>query len=384
MPRRQAEIFAHDRRQDELPSPPLPIEWARDVKVVLDGAWLIDDFLPASGPAVLFGCSGSGKTFFALDIAAAIAEGREWAGRYVERGPVIYLAAEGQSGFRNRLAAMIEDGRLSRTAPFAFIPVAVDLQSTGGAGVSSLIAAAEQVSQEVGRPALIVIDTLSKTFGAGAENSDDMVAYLANCERIAAAFDCLTLIVHHRPKSAESRSERGHSSLRAGVVASILIEGETIRTATTVKQKDGPDGQSVSFRLSPVPLGFNKRGKEITTCLIDLIEDEAAEFIDPKAKKKRNLTGHKKIAMRAIEEVIAAHGQDVPDAIPRDVLDRREVWRVIGSGQVADKLRTEFFGVVDSAPDKREDSAERTGRRAMKDLKAAELLGTWEDWVWIA
>lgn len=367
-------------------SAPLPFEWVRDVELVLDGSYLIEDLLPKSGPAVLYGDSGSGKTFFALELAAAVAMGGEWAGRHVEGGPVIYLCAEGQSGFRNRLAALVDADRISREAPFALISTAIDLQQTDGEGFERLLATTKEIAGKVGSPALIVIDTLSKTFGAGSENSDDMVSYVANCERIAEIFDCLTLIVHHRPKSGENRGERGHSSLRAGVAASILVEsisGGTIRTATTKKLKDGPADQSISFRLTPVPLGTNQRGKEITTCLVDLIDGEAAPILSTKEQKRRRLTGHNQIALKAIEELIAAYGQDVPDSIPRDVLDRQKVWRVIPSGQVLDKLRAEFLGIVDSTEDKRADSAKRTASRAMKNLKAAEILGSWEEWIWI-
>ncbi|WP_126174360.1 AAA family ATPase [Altericroceibacterium xinjiangense] len=364
--------------------PLLPFEWAGDVQPVLDGVWLIDDFLPKSGAGVLYGHPGSGKTFLALHMAAHVAEGREWAGRHVERGMVLYLAAEGQSGFRNRLSAMIDEGVLSRTAPFAFVPAPIDLQAPKGTDVDRLISTIRHVAERTCAPALIVIDTLSKTFGAGKENTDDMGHYVANCERIASEFNCLALIVHHRPRNGEGQSERGHSSLRGGIVTSILVEGDDIKTATTVKQKEGEEGEQVSFRLDPITLGTNARGKEITSCLVEIVEHEAAPKPSAAESKKRSLKGHNKIAFEAIETLIALHGKEPPDSLPREVIDRSKIWRVINGGQVADKLKSEFLSVVKAQPDKVADTAERTARRAMTALKAAGLLGSWEEWVWLA
>jgi KaiC/GvpD/RAD55 family RecA-like ATPase len=363
----------------------LPFEWAGDVKPALDGFWLIDCFLAKSGPAAIFGAPGSGKTFLALSIAVCVAEARPWAGRHVEGGFVLYVVAEGQTGFRNRLSAMIEAGRLTRTAPFAFVPTPLDLQSPTG-DVGPLIATIRGLAKTAGQPpALIVIDTLSKTFGGGSENSDDMARYVANCERISSAFDCLTLIVHHPSKNGDARSERGHSSLRGGIVTSIHVEGsDGLRTAKIVKQKDGQEGITVAFRLDPIVLGKDSRGNEVTTCLVEFVDIDDTMLSANAGTAKSRLTGRKKIAFDAIETEIALHGERPPSEIPHEVIDRSKVLKVIPGGQAADKLKAEFFSVVDADADNRADTAARTARRAIGDLKAAGILGSWEDWLWIA
>ena len=43
-------------------------------------SWIIKNWLPDSGLAMLFGPSGAGKTFCALDMAASIASGKAWHG----------------------------------------------------------------------------------------------------------------------------------------------------------------------------------------------------------------------------------------------------------------------------------------------------------------
>lgn len=362
----------------------LPLEWAGDVKPDLETAWLVDDFLPKSGPAVVVGPPGTGKSFFALDLAAHVAQGKEWAGRHVEGGSVLYVVAEGLSGFRNRISAMIEAGRLNRLAPFAFVPTAIDLRNADG-DTAALMATMRAVTKRMASdPALIVIDTLSKTFAGGRENTDEMAEYVANCEKIAAAMNCLVLIIHH--PSRQSEAERGHSSLRGGVVTSIQISGSNTKTAKTVKQKDGPEGEAVHFTLETVTLGTNSRGKEVTTCLVHYVDSEGEEgsaagsAID---RAKRSLVGHAKTALRTLEELQARSLVPVPADIPETAIDRAKVGRVIQSGQAADTLATELRAFVKADPDKIADTAERTARRTLASLKSKEILGSWGDFVWI-
>ena len=68
-------------------------------------SWIVKGVIPRAELVVLFGESGSGKSFIALDIAAAIDRGMEWRGRRVKQGRVIYICAEGAGGFRNRMVA---------------------------------------------------------------------------------------------------------------------------------------------------------------------------------------------------------------------------------------------------------------------------------------
>ncbi|MEG7628351.1 AAA family ATPase, partial [Listeria monocytogenes] len=85
-------------------------------------------------------------------------------------GLVVYVVAEGQTGFRNRLFAMQQAGRIAPDAPFVFIPTPIDMQAPDG-DLQTLMETIHKVAEQAGvPPAMLVIDTLSKTFGAGKEN----------------------------------------------------------------------------------------------------------------------------------------------------------------------------------------------------------------------
>ncbi|CAB4120809.1 AAA domain containing protein [uncultured Caudovirales phage] len=370
----------------------LPFEWAGQTSPVLDGLWLIDDWLPKSGIAAVYGHPGSGKSFLVLDMAAHVAAGQPWAGRHTEQGLVVYVVAEGQTGFRNRLFAMQRDGKIAPDAPFVFIPTPIDMQAPDG-DLAALMETIYHVAEQARVPiAMLIIDTLSKTFGAGKENTDDMAGYVANCQRVSSAFDCLTVVVHHRPKDSESRDLRGHSSLRGGIETTILVESGDIKTATTLKQKDGEDNVVVRFKLDRVVIGEDKRGKEISTCLTSIVEGHVdAPAMHPKDARKRRLTGHKRMALKVIEEVIDRDGRDPPAGIPAASIDRYRTWKAVSATLVRDRLQQEFLALSDNGGsdpsdkggDKTSDNARRNMFRVLKDLKAAEILGSYGEWFWI-
>lgn len=282
----------------------LPIEWAGQIEPILDGFWLVDDWLPSTGIAAVYGHPGSGKSFWMMHVAAHIAEGREWGGNRVEQGLVVYVVAEGQTGFRNRLFAMQQAGEISPTAPFAFIPCPIDLQAPEG-DVDALVEAIRAAEEHSGqKAALITLDTLSKTFGAGKENTDDMVGYVNNCQRVASEFECLTCVVHHRPKDSESRDLRGHSSLRGNIDTAILIEAGEIKTATTLKQKDGEDNLVARFKLNQVQIGVDRHGKTITSCLVELTDER------PEQDFFAGVTPQEKQALEVLIELCEAGNMD--------------------------------------------------------------------------
>jgi KaiC/GvpD/RAD55 family RecA-like ATPase len=362
---------------------PLPVEWADDMEPVIDGLWLIDDWLPAHGIAALYGHSGCGKSFLALEMAYRVALGWEFAGRRVEQGFVLYVCAEGATGFRNRVAGFRRRHEVKGRTPFAIVPTSVDMQAAEGDTGRVIEAIRGASEQAMASPALIVIDTLSKTFGAGKENTDDMAAYVANCQRVADAFQCCTLIVHHRPKDSESRDLRGHSSLRAGVETTILVEAGKTKVAETIKQKDGPEGERVAFTLQPVELGIDRNGKPVTTCTVDY--QDAAELATAIAANgmRVKLTAREQIVKRAIGDAIAEHGQPIGEPVPGHLFNALRVGKMVEADKVADKIDAALKGVVQGDPDKIADTIARTRRRALEHMKAKEIIGTWNDWVWI-
>ena len=93
----------------------------------LGDRYLVKDMLDAGSMAVLYGESGSGETFLAVDMALKIAAGADFFGRRTRQAGVIYLAAEAGRGIENRIVAYRDDNELTETLPFAAIVTPIDL-----------------------------------------------------------------------------------------------------------------------------------------------------------------------------------------------------------------------------------------------------------------
>jgi hypothetical protein len=89
--------------------------------------------------------------------------------------------------------------------------------------------------------AMIVVDTLSVTFGGGNENApEDMGAYVRNILRFRDVTGAAVCVVHHCGKDA-SRGMRGHSALLGALDAELAVEGSgnDDRILRTGKVRDG-------------------------------------------------------------------------------------------------------------------------------------------------
>lgn len=253
-------------------------------------SWLVKGLLPQAGLAVVFGESGSGKTFFVLDVIAAVARGLPWRGRRVRQGAAVYVCAEGEAGFRNRLQAYCQHNGLD-DLPLGVIPDAPNLLEK--ADVKDLMAAVKAF----GPVDIIVLDTFAQVMPGGNENSgEDVGRALAHCRALHRATGALVVLVHHAGKDS-SKGARGWSGLRAAADVEIEIErSDAARAARVTKLKDGEDGAEFGFRLSGVEIGTDEDGEAITSCVVAHGDVERKKAL-PKGDKQ-------KLVLRIAEEML--------------------------------------------------------------------------------
>ena len=242
-----------------------PIQAGVYANVAVEAHWLIKDLLPAQGMTVIYGASGSGKTFFALDMAMAIARGVDWRNRKVKRGRVVYVAAEGSAGFRRRLRAYA----LFHECDLHGLDLHVIAASPSLLDRAQASDLAKYVHQTVGKVYLTFFDTMAKVTAGGNENSgEDMGKALRNLEAYQGAVGGAVVLIHHSGKD-ETRGARGWSGIKAAVDAELEVtRSDRDHVATLTKLKDGEDGAEFSFRLMSVPLGFDEDNEPITSCVV--------------------------------------------------------------------------------------------------------------------
>lgn len=321
--------------------------------------WLIHAVLPAAGCAAIFGPSTSGKSFLALDMAAALAEGCEWFGQRIkEKRRVLYVALEGEAGFRIRVEAWEQKNGRPFPAGVKFI-----FQSFELAELPDILALAAAVDADGGCD-VIIIDTLNRSAPQSDENSSaDMGRILEGVRDLQGLTDSLVVLVHHTGKDA-TKGMRGHSSLFAALDAAIEVSRTDDRREWKVaKAKDGEDGQTHRFRLAVVDLGEDEEGDPITSCVVQ--PDEGAPQTDRVRPPKG---GNQRIVYDALGPLFReshAHGKGGAPAIrPCIRLDD-------AVAHAKDRL------TVDSAR-----RTERT-RQALTGLVSSGVLGCNEGWVWL-
>lgn len=219
-------------------------EWAEQPPL----PWLVEDLLPQADLAMVYGQSGSGKTFWALDLALTIASGGQWRERPTVCGNVAWVAAEAAGSLRNRSKAYAAARGISLDT--AGLYVTGETPNMGDpATVKALISAFAEIE-----PVLVVIDTLAAASGGANENSgEDMNVILAACRAIHGATGALVLLVHHSGKDT-SRGARGWSGIKAAMDTEIeVVEfGDGTRAARVTKQRDGEGGLAFGFKLQTV------------------------------------------------------------------------------------------------------------------------------------
>lgn len=252
--------------------------------------WFIKTVLPRADLGVLFGASGSGKTFVALDMAMAIARGVPWRGHRVKRARVLYVGAEGGGGLGKRIKAYcrkhsvkLEDVDLS--VMYA-APNFMDREDI--ADVQRAIVAA-------GGFDLIIIDTFAQvTPGANENAAEDMGRALANARALCEASGAMILLVHHAGKDA-SKGSRGWSGIKAAAdfQHEVLRHENGLREIHLEKLKDGEDGLRWAFELETVELGFDEDGDPITSCVVVEAEAPKAEVsVGGQVKRRGRVETH--------------------------------------------------------------------------------------------
>lgn len=330
--------------------------------------WAVKRLIGRGDLALIYGPSGSGKSFFALDLAHSIAAGHDWRDLPVTQGSVLYVAAEGDRGvlLRRRALQVHTD---SNDAPLFILDASPSLLEAGD--ISGLVSVSRQCQNRSGSDCvLIVVDTLARVTPGANENSfEDMGRAIQGLNRLQRETGAAVLAVHHTGKDV-ARGPRGHSSLRAAVDTAIEIErgeGGQPNRARVVKQKDGEDGEAFGFSLRSVEVGRDADGDVVRSCVVEHVEAVTAKATGPK------LPAGCKIALRALHNAIVEFGEPGPTSphIPASV-------RVVAVTEWRKQALREGISNGDT-----QDAAYRAFARAKERLNADGIVGIFNELAWI-
>jgi hypothetical protein len=231
--------------QTERPTPTLVTAagtevWSLpDLSRMPEPRWLIENVLEEQGLTVLFSPDKLGKTQLISNLLWAWTAGLD---SYLhpdlkmhdptELGrSVLYVLLEGQASYYPRFRAWREwVGRPEEFLPgFHVISGGMSLYERGmdledpTTWTQSAVGLWQAMAEL--RPAVLVIDTLSRATAGMDENSSDMARFVKWMDMARDEFGISTVVVHHTPLGETARP-RGHSSLKGAASSYVHIEGK--------------------------------------------------------------------------------------------------------------------------------------------------------------
>lgn len=234
--------------------------------------WLLHRVIEAKVVAVLAGPRASFKSFIALDWAMRVA---------MDEQPVALLSGEG-GGLGRRVKAWMQTfggGRNLRDLPILALERPLNLNRE-----EEMTLLVQAVDMAGIRPAMVVVDTLSK-FSAGMdENSNqEVAAYLSQLSRfIRERYDSTVLIVAHSGHGDSDRP-RGASALMANPDAEYIVkraaQPNTHVEVTRQRFKDTGELPNLAYEAEVIDLGAADRYGERLTSLV--MRETAAQAEKP-------------------------------------------------------------------------------------------------------
>lgn len=215
---------------------------------------ILGNLLFEESVSYLYGPSGRWKSFVALSWGLAIATGRQWLGRPVIEGDVLYVCSEGARGTGQRVTAWKRHhGVIGRTR-LRIMQSAIDLAS--GAQVQAFI---RRISALDIHPVMIVFDTLAASNSGDEDTATNASAVTRAARRIIQACEgACVLIVHHT--GYDVTHMRGSSGFYNNADTVIRMEGGDANrrmepgqpiTLISDKPKNGEPFQDIYLTTEP-------------------------------------------------------------------------------------------------------------------------------------
>jgi hypothetical protein len=352
--------------------PRFEVTWFDDVDKAPAKEHVLKGVIAAGEFSLWVAKPGTGKSALLCDIGCHIAAGRDWHGRTVKQGLVVFFAAERKLLTERRVAAWRKTYGLSG-APLVVVGGKLDMTS-GIIDARALAATIKACEDKSGLPCrLVILDTVTRTFGPGDQNSSkDMQRYIQSVDELTRATGSHVAAIHHsgwvgdRGKGAIDLD--GAVDVSFGV--SVVGKGPSkVFKLECTGANDGDEGDILSFRLDSVELGTDENGV-VTTAPV-LVPVDGAKH------DGSNLKGNTGKALDSLRRATEEHGETPPDGSPGFPDGVVTVTR--------DQWRDHFYADVKvKEPAINDDTLKKRFNRAVLDLTSAKQIETVGEWFYLA
>jgi len=251
-----------------------------DIDALPDIEYLISGTLQVNGVSMLYGPSGTGKTFNALNVAYCVAHGIHWFGRPVRQGKVWYINTEGGHGLKPRTAAWRKEYKRGKISNIEFITWPVQLKDH----CQELLDTIEEADE---KPSLLIVDNYSMcAVGTNQNDQMEVTQALMALHEIAQRYGCHCMVVHHANWTGKVN---GSAAFRNHVDTMIDLthpskEGPIVLSCD--KQRDAEEFADIHIELKVIPLyAHPETGQTITSCVVVLSDAPLQDELSPKQRQ---------------------------------------------------------------------------------------------------
>ncbi len=219
--------------------------------------WLIERFLPLGGVGALCSSPGKGKSLVGVELAEAVALGRDFGGFQTNKGNVLYCAPDSPLSMQYRLQGASADAAANiYFAPTVRIPADFDRlerdAKAGGWAISF---------------SLIIVDTYDRARehnDSGSAGQDALIQRVVGAARdFAYRNNCCVLFMHHTTRADEERM-RGSQSFDGlcDMIGAISKASPDTVTISCLKMRDGEEFKPITWDIAVRP-GLSEDGEDV-------------------------------------------------------------------------------------------------------------------------
>src|SRR6266571_390017 len=273
----------------------LKLSSIEDIYNLSDPEYLISKVLQTASVSLIYGVSGTGKTFTCLDLALSIAHGIAWRGRKVKQGPVWFVNTEGGRALKKRLKAWYQEHPGLLPSPdFKVIPWSLDLRENYQTRLDTL-------KDQDEAPILILFYNFSMCTDKVNQNlQEEVAAILRRLHFIADSYECHIMIVHHTNKEGDvngTMAFRNHVDNMIELKKEDKSQKDSPILFSSQKARDDEPFGDIRIELKTVNLYADpETGEWLTSCVIADCEQAEPEKFVPQTQKQ-------------VLEILKAHGQ---------------------------------------------------------------------------
>lgn len=279
-----------DIRQQQFIDAYLKPSQYRSVREGLVG--LVENAIDLPGLSMIYGASGSGKSFVAVDLAMSVATGRDWAGRKVTKSPVVIVGAEDPDGLHSRITAWLTHHGEKDPESVGILTIQPTIEEGHCADIATIA-----LNEEAG---LIIFDTLRDSSNADENDSEAWKKISVELRWLAQVTGACVLVVHHSGKN-KSLGDRG-TSARWGSMDTVLYVSGSGKSGINVtdvkpngKQRRRSSELDEGFTITPVEGTKNSSGGGSEAVAV-------WEKISPKAKEGKARSEQVKAIVESLDQ----------------------------------------------------------------------------------